>query len=593
MPVAHSNPPRVAFNYVWNRFTLHGTKAKLVTAQVYGLSFMLAGVMLDWLGDKEATTYSKVMSCIGLVVLVGLSGFMIYENTSSNAASRVLLEKLQAMLKDSELQQAVRKVLNRSVVYPASKILTLDCSLPKQDKIDLGFVLEHMANWNMGSEIFAQMLEGPMGVVGGSRRVEYALAALMRLWFDTDVLPEQQLLRQLEEWQIDRLLHKGGFNYLAWCAESVKLSLIKFIPLLVQSAAHFSEADLEAELRHVDAGYQHELDEFNRDEVVKVSLASYSAAFLEVIGKHLAHDWWQTSSKFFMGAFSWELSGRLYSLACGQTYSYGSSAYNGFKFGYWLVTGVGAALALNVGILGSQYILSKFHKGLDVSRYYTLCRQLLFSVTIADALWQPIADVSALYEGLLHNIHPALYPVSMVIACGLYLIPSFLFKALHNWSNVVHVENSGQKKFVCSDEFVALLVLLYTSFLYSPMFFYHCTGLDFTAMTPAAILLDSLVAGIGAVWPVMIVMAIQNQVTLKNFKKGLDGVVEGHPDVVGYSLSPIEREECSSEALLTRGGVGSSASPLVRCGQWAQSAAHAAVETYFGAVRAAGACFPP
>lgn len=575
-----------ASNFIWKKFSYHGGRDRLVAGKLYLVSFLITGLLLRWLQDKNATVLDKVCFYLGMVFFVGLSGVIAHKAASVNAASRVFLEKLQVMLKDPELQEAVRKVLDRSITYPASKIVTLDCTLPEQDRVDLAFVLEHMTNWNRGSEQFVQMLTPCV-------HAQYVNPALMRLWFDTGVSPEQQLLRQMEEWQVDRLLHKGGFNYLTWCVESVKLNLIKFLPLLMEmeDAIHFERADLEDVLRHIDAAYQSDLEVFNFDESIKVPLANFSAAFLAVVKKHLAHDWRQTSAKFFTGAFGWELFARLYSLACGQSYSFGSSGFdNGFKPGYWLVTGIGAALALNIGILGSQYVLSKFCKGIEVSRYHTLCLQLLFSVTIVDGLWQPIADISALYQKLLCDIDPSLYFVSMMITWGLYLVPSFLFKALHNWSNVVHVEDSGQKKFICSDEFVAWLALLYTSFLYSPEYFYSCTGLDFTGPTLIAIFLDCLVAGAGAVWPVMIAMTIQNHVVLKKFQQGLDDVVEDHPDIVEHSLPQTEGEGLD-ESLLA-GRARGQLSPLIRCGRWVEGVACKATEAYVGAVRAAGNCFP-
>jgi hypothetical protein len=259
-------------------------------------------------------------------------------------------------------------------------------------------------------------------------------------------------------------------------------------------------------------GHQLEIDDMNLDQLlitelpsdyfkaledtnaVTITLSNFILAFAKAQKKTLRHDALQTSFKVFSGAFGWQLA-FLLSLAL-LKYNYDAADLHlGKKIAIWLLTGLLAAIFLDLGIIMTQCYLSHYHNGIPPHRFTQLCLILLVSVTISDGLWQPFTDIGATCFAAISS--PAIaYPVSSLVYLILYSLEAAIFQFVHN--NLTGLQHGEEQiEFICDDSFDFALLLAYSGFNMMPTLFYSFVAESSTSNYVLNCLISCLVAGAG------------------------------------------------------------------------------------------------
>ncbi|MBV53722.1 MAG: hypothetical protein CL816_06675 [Coxiellaceae bacterium] len=496
-------------------------KYSLVSSKVYFTTLVFQMISLELLSKKQWIS-GLLIGCASLMASSPLYHLFL----SHNVLMKNFLSQLQTVEEDPESVTRIKQVLQQQVDFyeDHQNVMANSIRLPDQIVQDLRNILGFFDSLEDSNRCINNMPIFNSGLF--SRAIAY-------LVFDTRTPVSEQIHRLYLSHQVSRVEHKGGNNYLAWNIEERQYNLQKLLEMAKTHQIIRSELNIDTALRHTtDAEYLAELQDMLNDEINladKVLFTHLKKGLVMLAEKHMQHDFWQTSSKFFTGAFGWQLSARCYQLLLNDQFDPNDFRLDDWQshVGYWCITGIGAAWMLNLGIVLAQYSFAKFDKGIDVSRYRVLLIQLLISVTIADGLWQAIANWSQFVETRLSAILPGLDYLAPLMTWKLFLdIPSLLFKSIHNMTNRVHEPGSGQMVFICNDSFVGLLALLYTSFLYTSRMVLSITQWDFSDHSLSSIMADSLLCALCAVLPTMWLMTQKDHYHLKDYAEDLDGVIE-------------------------------------------------------------------
>lgn len=297
---------------------------------------------------------------------------------------------------------------------------------------------------------------------------------------------------------------RSGPNQMAYNLDSYDLNLCHIIALAKANeiAAHREEPNREAAydmqkllVGHQQEEYKHQLDALI-EQPKNISIETMIPIYLNAARETLVHDAIQTTVKLGSAAAAWQFSFMLGQFMLNYS-SYQAKDLTWKKPIIWVMTGIGAAAGLDLGILLSQLLLHKVRNGEHPQKYLFLCYQLFFSCALADALWQPLTDIGDIYFNFMSNANPALgYMIGIPFYFILYALESFAFKTIHNLLNLFHPGGS-QSRFDCNNRFVALLTIAYCSFKLMPTLFAIITGLSLSSLTFVEALVACCVAGIG------------------------------------------------------------------------------------------------
>lgn len=448
---------------------------------------LLHGFMLKLLGEPKMKTDDKVIVGIMFSAFTLFLGFYLYFVARNNYQEREDLKKLQAILEKPEIMILIQAALEKNLTFSESEALQPEIILSESDRAKAEWMLSYIEAWTHSSNQLAEILPTLFTVVTGQIIPQPYQDAIGKLMFQAGISPLKQIELKLDSWNITRTFGKGGLYLLSTHVHSENVNLKELLdlvradnPMLLDSLVLHDNTNYKAALAHLC------------DSPDPVVYTEFKKTFLEVVKTVLIHDTVQTTFKLGLGAFGWQCAYRIF---LGNTpYSSSFSSMTWQKPLLWMSTGVGAAIALNAGILTSQSWLSSQHQGIEVARFKTLSLQLMFSVTVADSLWQPCADLGTLYVAFWRAIQPDIGEIMEPIAFFIiYLSLSFFFKEIHNWTNLVHRENSGQRKFICTNEFVGILAATYWSF--KVIFGLVASRVNLTEYKAMNVFLDCLLAG--------------------------------------------------------------------------------------------------
>ncbi len=553
---------------------INSSKYAVLSSKVYYMTLVFQMVSLELLSKKQWIS-GLLIGCGTLIAASPLYHLFL----SHNVLMKNFLSQLQTVEEDSEIVAKIKVALQQQVDFYHDGQFTLadPIQLPGHTVQDLRAIRGYFDSLEASNQRINDM--SVFNHSSFARTITY-------LVFDTRTPVSEQINRLYLSRQVSRVEHKGGNNYLAWNIEERQYNLQKLLEIAKNHQIIRSELNIDTAIRHAtDEEYLVELQGLLDSEIDladKVSFTDLKKGLILLAEKHMQHDFWQTSNKFFTGAFGWQLSARCYQLWSDEHFNPNNFHLNDWQshIGFWCMTGVGAAWMLNLGIILTQYSFAKFDKGIDVSRYRVLLVQLMISVTIADGLWQPIANWGQFIETRLSAILPGLDYLAPLMTWKLFLdIPSLFFKSIHNVTNRIHKPGSGQMVFICNDSFVGLLALLYTSFLYTTRLVLFATQWDFSDNSLSNIMADSLLCALCALLPTMWLMAEQDRYHLKDYAKDLECVIK-----------PIPRDhESQSEGSDTEGQAINTTSSF-----WAQlrSVPEKLARSYDAAVRACIDCYP-
>ena len=464
---------------------------------------ILHGFMLKLLGEPKTKSNDKIYVGVLFAVFTLLLGLYLYFISRNNYQEREDFKKLQALLEKSDIVKLIQAALEANLTLSQSEILQPEIILSDRDRADAEWMLHCIKTWARSNNELAEILPVLFTAVTGQVIPQPFQDAMGRLMFEAGISPLKQIEAKLDSYNIPRTFGKGGFYLLGTHVHSENVNLKQLFDL-VRAGDLIS---LELFLLHDVEHYKAILTELceNPDPV---AYAAFKKVFLEGVQKALMHDGVQTTFKLGLGAFGWQCAYRIF---LGNTqYSSSFFVWNWQKPLLWFSTGVGASTALSSGILMSQLWLSHQHQGINSARFKTLLLQLMFSVTVADSLWQPCADLGILYVAIWKTIQPeiACYIVEPIVFFMIYLSLSFFFKEIHNWTNLVHEENSGQRKFVCTNEFVGILASTYWSF--KVIFGLISSQTNLAEFNAKNIFIDCLLAGVCSAFLPMLLITGQN-----------------------------------------------------------------------------------
>lgn len=481
---------------------------------------MLHTYMLSVLGSKKSDADTKIIAGALFSVFTVFISIVLYLVAQRNEEEREYLKKLQAVLKKPYRLQLIQTALEKNLTFSPNEELQPDIWLSEEDLAEIRWGLTFIRRWTESSNQLAELIPTLFLAVTGQQIIPQPYQEAMgRLLLQAYVSPLQQIEEKLTMYEIDRTFGKGGLYYVS---TNIHYQNIKLDELLKLVQKNIELVCLESLSLHMDAGYEQALIDLS-DTPDPVTYATFKVAFLKTVKKMLEHDAIQTTLKLALGAAGWQLMYRIYLGSSNFFYDPSFLVFGWKKPLLWLSTGVGAAFALNAGIIASQFWLARYHGGVRLAHFQTLCAQLLFSVILADGLWQPFADLGTLYVGILHDIQPWLaYVAEPLVFFVAYLALSFFFKEMHNWTNRVHVENSGQKKFVCTNEFVGILTATYWSF--KVIFGAVSFSAHLEKFTASHVLLDSLLAGLCSAFLPMLLMIGQNTRKMQSLTDGMEKV---------------------------------------------------------------------
>lgn len=274
--------------------------------------------------------------------------------------------------------------------------------------------------------------------------------------------------------------------------------------------------DLERLLVDNDKEYQEALEEIKSSPVI-AGLDEFRETFLAAVSKTTRHDFIQTSFKLACGALAWQWFFMLSQLALGDEYETGFVDVNWpYKIIAWIASGVGATLGINAGIAIVQKILYHRDGGIPINRYVKLLLQLSVSVTLADALWQPLTDVILMSMSAMGVSTLTASFLVLPIAILLYGVQSFIFKNVHNALNPkeqnakkqdqeVEASSDNQILFNCDYEFTGVLFGAYFGFNYMVTLLGLMVGGAPIGLTASAIAVNCALAFAGtAILPMII-----------------------------------------------------------------------------------------
>lgn len=509
-------------------------------------ALLLHTIALFELGSKKTDNKTKIYIGFTFALMSAGIGIMLFSTLTSNIAERNYLKKIQAILNKPRLLTLIQKALEENLTILDSETFAPDITLTDKEKEEAQFGLDFLNSWDRSSNELAQVLPRLFQLASGSQLIPQPFAdAMGRLLFQANIPVFKQIEDKIAMHEIDRTYGKGGSYYLSTSIDQKGLNLTTLLDLA--RANHINNISLETLTLHSDSEYEDALVAL-ADHPNAVKFEQFKKAFLKTVERTLLHDQVQTVLKLGLGAFGWQLAYRLYLGNLNETYNPELADLPTNKIalwaGLWISTGVGAAIALNLGILISQDILSRYNGGINANRFHTLCGQLFFSVIAVDSLWQPFTDLSMLYLSVLQTIHPLLADIAKPIVLFIaYMSMSFFFKELHNWTNRAHTENSGQKIFTCNNEFVGILTAAYFGF--NVIVGLTTSQLDLTTFTFTNVLIDCVLAGLcTALLPALLISG-QNYKKMQTLTKDMtDRVVIQKAS----ANTDIDIEEASAEA---------------------------------------------
>jgi len=217
--------------------------------------------------------------------------------------------------------------------------------------------------------------------------------------------------------------------------------------------------ELQPLLPHTDAGAAGAGDA-NADQI---TLEVFILVLLRVVAKISRHDTKQIFWKLASGAAGWLLAELLFEndLASWPLY---------------LAEGGLATTGVFVGMLTSQALLGQ-NGGHPAGALLRVALELVISVTIADGLWQPAANIVAELVNSDDFDNEALLTLARIIPYYvMFLLPAIVFSLLQNTANLISRKTNclatiggiAQQEFAPDANFTAIVAITYFAFALLP-----------------------------------------------------------------------------------------------------------------------------
>ncbi|MCD8573785.1 MAG: hypothetical protein LRY30_01260 [Gammaproteobacteria bacterium] len=296
-------------------------------------------------------------------------------NIINNHREREYLKKFQAIIEKPKRLQLIQSALAHTIKLEDNEAWQDDIILTEEELPEVQRGLEFVERWTTYSHQLATFIPELFQMATGQQFIPRPWQqAIARLLIQANIPPVQQIEDKLIQYEIDRTYGKGGAYYISTHIEQQGLNLI---PLFDLARSSRITIDLNRLLIQ-ETSYEEALTRLINDPSNPIVYNDFKNVFLQTVKKILLHDTLQTTIKLAFGAFGWQLSDRIFIGATGYVHDPNILSWSWQTPLLFLITGLGAAISLNIGILASQYSLSRYDHGVHTKRYVIIMLSIIF-----------------------------------------------------------------------------------------------------------------------------------------------------------------------------------------------------------------------